>query len=203
MIKKILTFFKSRFETKPKVDHPIEKVFTIEGTNYYEFKDISKIPCIRAFTKSDVFAELDMRCSRDYLIKHTEATDKLLNNSKQINITQVAQLNQQLKERLEMIYEVDIIYKIASVVFFDKTENPYEYDDLYAREKIEKFKRYARKVDGFFFDTLFKSLIPTKSINEEDLRTYMIVGAKMSQMHSDNISTILFNTNGTKDLVPS
>jgi len=195
--------FLSLFERKPKLDHPVEKVFTIEGVNYYQFKDISKIPCMRAFVKADVFAELDMRCTRDYLIQHTKATHKLLNNSKQINITQIAQLNQQLKERLEMIYEVDIIYKIASVVFFDKTENPYEYDDLYAKEKIERFKSYALSHDGFFFETLFKSLIPTKSLSDKDLQTYMSVGKMMTQKHLENISTILSNTKETNGLVHS
>lgn len=203
MIKTLYHFFKSLFERKPKLDHPIEKVFNIEGVNYYQFKDISKIPCLRAFTKSDVYAELDMRCTREFLVSHCKAVKKLLSNSKQINITQVAILTQQLEERLEMIYEVDIIYKIASVVFFDKSENPYEYDDLHGREKIAIFKRYARKNDGFFFETLFKRLLNTKNTSDKDLQTYMMVGEKITRVHKDNISTILSSINGTTDLVPS
>lgn len=203
IMKKLYHYFLSLFERKPKLDHPIEKVFAIDGTNYYQFKDISKIKCLRAFVVSDHYSELNMRCTREYLTAHCKAIDKLLSNSKAINISQVAQLNQQLKERLEMIYEVDIIYKIASVVFFDKSENPYEYDDMYAREKIERFKSYARTHDGFFFETLFKGLLSTKDLSDKDLETYMSVGAKVSQYHWDNIFTILSNTNGTKDSVPS
>lgn len=200
---RLFNFLKSFFERKPKLDHPIEKVFTIEGTNYYQFKDISKIKCLRAFVVSDHYSELNMRCTREYLQAHCKAVDKLLSNSKQINITQVAQLNLQLKERLEMIYEVDIIYKIASVVFFDKSENPYEYDDMYAKEKIEKFKTYARTNDGFFFETLFKSLLNTENTKDQDLETYMSVGEKMTQHHWDTISTISSSIKETKDLVPS
>lgn len=196
MIKQFLSYF----ERKPKVDHPTEKVFSIEGTNYYQFKDISKIKCFRAFIVSDFYSELSMKCSREYLVAHTEAVEKLLSNSKQINITQVAQLNLQLKERLEMIYEPDIIYKIASVVFFDKTENPYEYDDMYGKEKIERFKRHAVKESGFFFETLFKGLLNTKDLSDQDLETYMNVAQKITQSHWGNISTILSSMKGTKDL---
>lgn len=203
MMKRLFNFFKSLLERKPKLDHPIEKVFSIDGVNFYQFQDISKIKCLRAFVVSDFYSEINMRCTREYLISHTKAIEKLLSNSKQINITQVAQLNQQLKERLEMIYEVDIIYKIASVVFFTKEENPYEYDDMYAKEKIRRFKAYARKVDGFFFETLFKGTLNTKGTSDQDLETYMSVGEMISQTHWDNISTILSSTNGTKDLVPS
>jgi len=196
MLKKFLALF----ERKPRLDHPTEKVFSIEGTNYYQFKDISKIKCFRAFIVSDFYSELSMKCSREYLVAHTDAVEKLLSNSKQINITQVAQLNLQLKERLEMIYEPDIIYKIASVVFFDKTENPYEYDDMYGKEKVERFKRHAQKNDGFFFETLFKGLLNTKDLKDQDLETYMNVAQKITQSHWDNIFTILSSTKETKDL---
>jgi len=130
-----------------------------------------------------------MRATRDFLIKHTEAVEKIL-QSNNIDIYKVNTLNQQLKERLEMIYETDIIYKIASVVYFTKDENPYEYDDLVGREKIDLFKS---KGDAFFFGTLFKNLIGSQDISDKDLATYMKVGKEITTEHLKNISTILSN----------
>lgn len=189
MIKKLLSFF----ESPPKLKDPVKKEFTINGVVYYQFKDISKIKCQRALVVNDWYNELAMRCTRDFLIQHTEAVDKILNNPKEINIGKLAILNQQLKERLDMIYETDIIYKIASVVFFTKDENPYEYDDVLGNEKVKLFKEQVKKKDGwkFFYDRLFKGLIGSTNLSETDLKTYMEVGSQITKKHLETITTIL------------
>jgi len=176
---------------KPKLDHPVEYRFSIGKERFYQFKDISKIKCQRALTVSDFYNELAMRTTRDFLLLHTEAIDKELNRDS-ISIDQIISLktlNQQLKERLEMIYETDIIYKIASVVFFTLDENVYEYDDQLGRERIALFKSQG---DAFFFGTLFKNLIGLKDISEADLKTYMKVGETITKEHFKTISTILY-----------
>jgi len=185
------------FKKKPKVDHAIEHSFTIRSIGYFRFKDISKIKCIRAFHVGDFYNELAMRCDRDYLIKHCETMEKVLSNPKQINIGYLAQLNMQLKERLDMIYETDLVYKIASVIFFDETEDPYDYDDKHAKDKIAIFKNHTKENSSFFFDTLFKSLIDTNDLSDQDLQTYMEVGQQMTRQHLANISTMLSSINGT------
>lgn len=185
----IIDYFKSITTKKPKLSDPVEKVFSIEGVNYYQFKDISKIKCQRALTVNDFYNELTMRATRDFLIKHTEAVEKLLNSTK-IDIYKINTLNNQLKERLEMIYETEIIYKIASVVYFTNDENPYDYDDILGREKIELFKS---KGTSFFFETLFKNLIGSVDLSDKDLAIYMTVGSQITTEHLKNISTILSN----------
>ena len=186
---KLINWFKSKTERKPELKDAIQKVFTINGVNYYQFKDIAKIKCQRALTVNDFYNELTMRATRDFLIQHTEAVEKIL-NSNNIDIFKVNTLNNQLKERLEMIYETDIIYKIASVVYFTKEESPYEYDDLVGREKIDLFKSQG---DAFFFKTLFKNLIGSVDISDKDLATYMKVGKEITTEHLRNISTIMSN----------
>ena len=187
MIKRLFNWILSLIERKPSLNDPIEKAFSIAGKGYYQFKDISKMKCNRVLVTNDFYNELTMRATRDFLVKHTEAVEKLLNDS-EINIFKIHQLNQQLKERLEMIYETDIIYKIASVVFFTKEENPYEYDDILGQEKVELFRAQG---DGFFFGKLFKSLIGSTDLSEKDLKTYMTVGQQITSEHLRNISTIL------------
>lgn len=196
MIKSPYHFFKAYFEKKPDIKDPIDKVFSIEGVNYYKFKDISKVKCQRAFACNDFWNELSMRTTRDFLTKHTEAVDSIL-TSNNIDIYKLKTLNMQLQERLEMIYETDIIYKIASVMFFTKDENVLDYDDLLGREKIALFKQQDRedKKMGFFFGTLFKSIIGSTTMSDKDLVTYMTVGSQMTQEHLKVISTILSKKN--------
>lgn len=193
MIKRLYNYLKAYFETPPKPKDPIDKVFTIGKKVFYQFKDISKIKCERALVSNDAYNELSMGATRDFLTKHTEAVDKLLNSNK-IDIFQIKTLNTQLQERLQLIYETDLIYKIASIVFFTKDEDPYQYDDLLGREKIDLFKSQG---DGFFFDKLFKSLIGSVDISDKDLQTYMMVGDQMTKEHLRVISTILSNKSVT------
>ncbi len=186
----------SYFERKPELKDPIKKVFSINGKGYYEFQDISKAKNQRILAIQDFYNELSMRATRDFLIKHTEAVEKIL-LSKSIDIYSIKTLNMQLKERLDMIYERDIIYKVASAVFFTKDENPLEYDDLIGREKIALFKEQDANDPsmGFFFGTLFKTLIGQTDISEADLITYMTVGEAITKEHLRTISTILSNKN--------
>lgn len=191
---KILAFF----ERKPELTDPIEKVFSINGKNYYKYQDISKVKNQRALTINDFFNELSMRATRDFLIDHTKAMDTIL-TSNSIDIFKIKTLNSQLQERLEMIYETDIIYKIASVMFFTKDENVLDYDDLLGREKIALFKQQDKedKKMGFFFGTLFKSIIGSPDISDSDLQIYMTVGKQITTEHLKTISTILSKKSAT------
>ena len=189
---------KSYFESPPKLKDPTTKEFSINGINYYKFKDISKVKCQRALTTNDFYGELSMGTTRDFLLLHLNTIDDIL-NSKNIDIYKIKTLNMQLKERLEMIYESDIIYKVASVVFFTKDEDPYFYDDILGQEKVVLFKAQDKedKKMGFFFGTLFNSLIGSPDISETDLITYMEVGKQMTKEHLATISTISSNIKET------
>ena len=197
-MKRLYNFIKAYFERKPESKEPLEKVFSIGGKVYYQFKDIAKMKCQRALVVNDFYNELTMRATRDFLSLHCTAVDKILTNSTKIDLGSLFKLNMQLQERLDMIYETDIIYKIASVVFFTKDENPLDYDDLLGREKIALFKEQDKKDKkmGFFFGTLFRILIGSTDMSDKDLQIYMEVGRQITTEHLKTISTISSNKNG-------
>ena len=180
-----------------KTEHPVDYLFTLDGIKHYRYKDISKTNCQRMFASNDYFNELSMRCSREYLQEHTKAMDAIL-SSKTIDIQKVSQLNLQLKERLDMIHESDMIYKIASVIIFDTTENPHDYDFKYGQEKIARFKKASQK-DAFFLIKLFKITVGSPNMSDQDLLTYMEVGGKITQEHLEVISTIMSKSTKTTD----
>lgn len=180
-----------------KTTHPVDYLFTLQGIKHYRYKDISKTNCQRMFAANDYYNELSMRCSREYLLEHTKAMDAILSD-KSIDIQKVAQLNLQLKERLDMIHESDMIYKIASVIIFDVNENPYEYDFKYGQEKIERFKKKAQS-DPMFLIKLFKITVGSPNMSDQDLLMYMEVGSKINQEHLEVISTIMSRSTKTTD----
>jgi len=189
------------FKRKPKHQllngHKVVEAFKYQGVQMYELYDIFDIPCERAFAIRDYMDELQMRCTREFLQAHVTAVNNILSDPKSINITKLAKLNQQLQERLDLIIDAEIVYKIASVYYFDKTENPYTYSYKYALEKIRKWKQ--GDVMDFFLLEPVKKLANLTVLLEGDLRAYLMVVEKMTRQQLEHIFTNLSESDKKKD----
>ena len=95
-------------------------------------------------------------------------------------------LNAQLGERLTFPFEPEIGLKLASVVYFDDTENPYEYDAKYATEKINKWRAGAG-VRDFFTREPLTELIPFLKSYEGDIKVYSETIAAINAIHSGDL----------------
>lgn len=155
---------------KQKEKYRIEYAFTCGGTKYYRFADISNLPYERGLMAMNVYNEFDMRCDRKFLLLYVDAIDKILHQQK-IDIYKIKQLNEILKQRLELMTDTGLLYKLASVVFFDKTENPAVYEPAYAEQKIAKWRK-DKEVTAFFSQRPLLELIPSLQSVGADLDTY-------------------------------
>ena len=183
------------FDTKE--EHPYTWAFKCGGIDHYEFEDINNLMCGRAFAAIDFYNELGMKCTREFLQAHCAAVQEILNPKTPIDIFKLNTLNVQLQERLDMVIDSETIYKIASVVFFDKTEKPYSYDFKYGQKKIERWK----KEEGldFFLRKPIRNLIPALEISDKDFLAYMKVGQEINREHLGSISTMLSSKDATAD----
>lgn len=163
---------------------PIIEAFEVGGVKYYQFDSAFNTPCERALKALTYYEELKMRCTREFLQKHCNAIKEAVNKS---DINRVALLNHQLSERLELIIEPEIAYKLASVVYFDKNESPYLYDFKYAEKKIAYWKKY-KGVHDFFLQKPVQSLIPFLNVSEVNLNIYSEVVENINRIHLANIS---------------
>lgn len=170
-----------RREQKEK--YRIEYAFTCGRTKYYRFADITNLPYERGLMALVAYNELDMRCSRDFLIRYQGAIDDILHQQK-IDIFKIQQLNELLKQRLQMPTDVDLLYKLASICFFDKSENPAVYEPAYAEKKIAKWRK-DKGVRDFFMQTPLLELMPfLKSVNT-DLDTFSELQKEIKMIHSE------------------
>jgi hypothetical protein len=176
------------FNLRSKAEHKILFAFEADGEKYYEFDDANNIPCDRAFCALAFYEELQMRCTREFLQAHCQATEDAINNKNGISITNLAKLNQQLKERLELIYEPELVYKLASVVYFDESESPYSYDFKYGLQKIQRWKK--QNVGDFFLSLPIKKLMPQTDLSKADLETSSKIVKLMTREQLDSIFTI-------------
>lgn len=161
----------------------IEYAFTCGGTKYYRFADITNLPYERGLMALHVYNEVEMRCSRQFLLHYADTIDKIL-HERQIDIFKINQLNEILKQRLTMTTDTELLYKLAAVCFFDKTENPAVYEPDYAEKKIAKWRK-DKGVCDFFLQKPLLELMPFLQNVDTDLDTYSAMCDELNKIHSE------------------
>lgn len=171
-------------------NHRVTEAFELNGITYYQFDDAFKIPTGRAMRALIVYEEFNMRCTEEYLTKHVRAMEILMNNPKEIKVGEIALLNKNLKERLTMVPFPDYIYKLASVIYFDKNEPLMSYDTAYNQKKIESWKAAGGVLD-FFLSKPLQTLIPSLRLQGDNLLMYSQVSEEVNQLHLQDLQDIL------------
>ena len=189
---KLKTLFQAFKVNKFNEDKRFVPAFILDGIQYYQFDDPFGMSAQRAFAAIDIFQEVQSRASRDYIIAHNEAMIQLF-NSRPIDLTKAIKLTNNLDERLKMVFDADLLYKLASVIYFDSSEDPYLYDYKYGVEKIGRFRNAQEKgqLDNFFLNTPIRQYLPFSDISKEDLEVYTKVGREVSKSHLKFLSDIL------------
>ncbi len=158
--------------------------FDLGGTTYWMYDSTNEVPAGRFFAAMGIYQEMDMNCSKEYLESHVKAMENILNPKpgKPINLTWIHQINLNLKERLDLMPFQDYVYKLASVIFFDKSESLYGYDWDYNKLKIERWKAAGGSLD-FFSNTPLKELVPLLTMPEKDTQTYLMATKMINETH--------------------
>lgn len=171
--------------------------FSMGGTDYWCFDNTHEVPTGRMIAALAIYTELEMKCDAKYLDLHTKAMEKLLSDPRKINISAIVQLNINMKERLGLAPFPDHIYKMASVIFFDKNESLFSYDYAYNAKKIEQWKAGEGSLD-FFSQTQLAALIPSLKQPGKDLYMYSQVTEMIDKAHR----TLLHDLTSAKESTP-
>jgi hypothetical protein len=172
--------------------YPIKPVFEVAGRTFYAFTDVNNMPSGRALAAIPIYVELRTNADHEYLGHFVAGMEAVLNDPKSINIEKLITLKNQIKDRLSWAYTPDMVFKYASVVYFDDQENPETYDEVYNAEKIEFWKQNAGPHD-FFLAEPITSLIPVLRTVNASIPMYseVILKAQAAQLQylSDLISS--------------
>jgi hypothetical protein len=190
-----MKLFKRLFKRKMKSyllenKHRVVEAFELNGVKYFMYDNTSEVPTGRMLAALAIYTELEMKVDKEYLELHTRAMEKLLSDPKKINVMYIAQLNLNLKERLELMPLPDFVYKLASVIFFDKTESPYSYSFDYNKAKIAEWKKSGDTLD-FFLSRLSSELIPSLKPATGSTRTFFQVAEQVAGIHLTDLTKIL------------
>jgi hypothetical protein len=184
-------------EKNVKDKYKIKKAFELDGKIYFHFEDTFSLAYGRGIAASEIYNEFSQKCSREFLQAHCKAVLNAINNKNGIEITKIATLTQQLQERLDLVVDVELLYKLASVIYFSEDENPYDYDFKYNLTKIQEWK--SKNLASFFLLNPLRDLIPFTDLSEADLETYIQVGKKINKTHLESISTMLSEKDKKQD----
>jgi hypothetical protein len=183
----------------PRTKHIIKYAFTSGGIRYYQFDDAFNIPWQRGIEATHVYEELQMRCDRDYLLEHTKLVDAILTGNRitMVEWQRLKAANDQMRQRLDWVVLPDLAYKLASVVYFDASENPDTYEMGYARKKIALWKA-NEDVDAFFLRQPLRELMPFLSGFEGSFKVYSALVEKVNKHHLNNLFTQFSGVEGSK-----
>lgn len=216
-ITKIKAAMPGLFKTKPRflVDPKmvIEEAFTDNaGIKYFQFSDPYLTPCVRGLHALTIYEELRMRTRKEHLDAETdhlvEWSEKALNSlsgkNGKINLVATIEAINEIKkvvvfrkERMNLLFPPDIAYKLASVVFFDETENPYRYDQAYGQKKIERWKQ-SEDMNTFFLREPLLRLMPYLQEFDQNLENSFKTVEKIHNFQFENLSGLKSKTQSTE-----
>lgn len=148
------------------------KHFEVDGVKYYRFKQETFMPYGRYKMLEMFIKQVDLRMTPQILSGFIDKIEKNISGEKgQVNLTKVYEAIMSIKARLALTFEIETVYSYASVVYFDDTENLYDYDKKTNDAKIARW-REANTID-FFYIRPMSELFGLKSISKQDLEAYI------------------------------
>lgn len=155
------------------IKHQVEVAFEVKGRKYYRFKKELQLPAGRYKYIYSMLREVDMRMNLQTLKSFVEEFKNVLNGGpkKVIAIGDLWKLINNLETRISLAFEPETVERLASVVYFDDTEDLSTWDRKYGAEKVAFWK--ANKSMDFFLTSPMGELLGVNGISIESLEEYI------------------------------
>src|SRR5690554_2222028 len=167
LTKKLFPFlYKTDWTTKP--DHEIKLAFVgSDGTEYFEF--VSGYSCYyeRYNAILDRLAEIDCKVDKAYLDDFQVIMKEYLTKGDLYN---ASILLKNLEDRRNYIFNQELLYDLATVWYFDKSENCYAYNPEYAEIKKKRWKAEKGRL-SFFLQSPIGKYMPLQADWKMSLET--------------------------------
>jgi len=158
----------------PEFKDAVEIAFKVGETTYYRFKQEVQMPWSRYMIMQTLLHAQDLRMDHDLLMGFIQIMRKALNApvSKGIDLTSLIRTVDAMESRMVQVFEINTTYALASVIYFDETEDIYSFNKAHNEKKVAAWKE-ARMVD-FFYTRPMGELLGLSNISPDDLRQYII-----------------------------
>lgn len=159
------------------IHHPdfygkIEKSFVANGVQYYNFTKETDMRYARYIFMQDFLQEVNLRATVDTLKEENRIIKSNLDMSKgKIDLGKALEVLSIQQQRLDLAFEPDTVFRLASCLYFDETEVLNSWDKAYNEKKIKVWKE-SHTID-FFFHKLFQELTGLKDLSTDVLTNYL------------------------------
>jgi hypothetical protein len=158
-------------KVEPALDNE-GKHFEVDGVKYYRFKQETMMPYGRYKMLEMFIKQVDLRMTPQILSAFITKIEQNISGEKgQVNLTKVYEAIMAIKARLTLTFEIETVYSYASVVYFDDSENLYDYDKTINEKKISRW-REANTID-FFYTRPMSELFGLSNTSKIDLVAYI------------------------------
>lgn len=149
-----------------------EFAFEANGIKYYCFSKETDMRYARYIFMQDFLQESQLRMTLEEAKRDNEIMTEWLNGSKgRIDIGKVLEILSIHKQKYNLAFEPDTIFRLASCLYFDETEDLRTWDKKHNDEKIKQWKE-GHTID-FFFHKLFQELSGLKPTSPTVLQNYL------------------------------
>jgi hypothetical protein len=117
--------------------HEVVHAFDFKGEAYWKFSNEYNLPFERMQAAMGILEELEMGVDKHFLQAVTQSVKEQLEKGK---LSEAWKWLHELDERLSWPIDADHVYRLAAVTFMQAHENPYAYDPMLARKKIDSWR---------------------------------------------------------------
>lgn len=157
----------------------------IDGIQYWEFVQIADMPEMRRTVYSDVRREMSMGIDDKMLLMYVDKLRAAVNEvdsetkAAKPDTARIGALLFMLEDTIKNITPMETLYNLATLHFFDRTEDLATYDLDYAERKKAAFKSFRDK--SFFFSALLRTDMRSsgKSPQQDIMQSLKIEGVKL------------------------
>jgi hypothetical protein len=178
---------------------PIEYAFSFDGEDYFMFSNPLSIPWQRGFVSLAYYEEMNMRMTREFMESWVSAFEEKLAKER-ISLSDIVKHVGIIRDRLTWVVEPMTLYKLASVVFFTRSENPAKYDFIYNQKKIQSWQRDDCMLD-FFLQGPLQILLPHLKLSPENISSYLSPVTKISKMQISELQKELSHMKSSDESV--
>lgn len=151
----------------------VEEAFACGTKRFYRFKEEYRMPSGRYKYYYASLREVDLRASLEVLKQYVDAFKNILNGGKKgtVNMGSLWELVLNLESRTKLAFEPMGVKNLASVVYFDETEDLTTFDANYGKQKIKLWEDHG--VLDFFLTRPIGELLNLNGISIESLTAYL------------------------------
>jgi hypothetical protein len=180
-----------------KPEHEVQLSFTHNGIEYYSFVNQLNLYAKRYFAALDAIAVMDAGIDKKFINIFFKTAQEYINKQQW---AQLMGLINNLYQRSTYVTNDELFLTICAVIFFDKSENPYDFNTEYAEIKKARWRKDS-EVLGKLWERVPPSFLPSLDTSKMSIQNYLtaqgIEEASMLEKHLENLSLI----GGNKELM--